>query len=322
MPTDRPRILIIDDSESDRLLLANALQADYSVVTAENGFEGLGRAITEPQPDVILLDIVMPNLDGYQVLEQLKREEATRQIPVMFLTAKDDELDEVRGFEMGAVDYIAKPYSIPVVVARVASHVKIRRQAALLESMALLDPLTELGNRRRYEEVLHRELGRARRGQRPLSVVLVDVDHFKVYNDRYGHPAGDECLRQVAAALQAVVSRPGDVVARNGGDEFALVLPDSEQEAARTVAERALEAVRSLSIPHESVDPTEYVTLSVGVATALPPVIKNEQELVAAADAALYRAKRKGRDRAEFEVVRVGPAMGPASAPSGGEGTG
>jgi diguanylate cyclase (GGDEF)-like protein len=319
MTANRPRILIIDDNESDRLLLARSLQDEYDVVTAGNGFEGLGRAISDPQPDVILLDIMMAEVDGYKVLERLKNDEATRDIPVVFLTVKDDELEEVRGLEMGAADYITKPCSIPVVAARIESQLMIRRQAKLLETLAQLDPLTELANRRRYDEVLQKELGRARRAQTPLTLIVVDVDDFKSYNDRYGHAAGDACLRLVAGALQSASARSGDVAARTGGDEFALILPDTDEKSAHTVAERILDHVAELAIPHEGSDPAGHVSTSLGVATATPPVIKEVDELVVAADTALRRAKDEGCGPVEFERVGVGQL---AASPTPPEDTG
>ena len=301
--TEKPRILIVDDDESSIVFLTAALESDYAIIAAHDGLEAVAIASSEPPPDLILLDILMPDMDGYQALEELKRESPTREIPVIFLTAKGGVDDEIAGLELGAVDYIIKPYIIPLVKARIEAQLKIRRQAQVMERHALLDPLTEVANRRMYDDLMDIEWRRAQREGDPLTLIMADVDHFKAFNDRYGHAAGDECLKKVADALRAALTRPGDVVTRYGGEEFALILPGSDESAARTISERVLRGIEGLSIRHEDAVASDFVTVSLGAATARVTLDMEERELLAAADRALYKAKKGGRNRAEFEVV-------------------
>jgi diguanylate cyclase (GGDEF)-like protein len=210
----------------------------------------LNRAGSTPAPDLILLDIMMPGMDGRDVLRQLKEQSFTKDIPVIFLTGNVGVDDEIQGLELGAVDYINKPYRIPIVRARVRMHLAARRQARLLEAMTLLDPLTEIANRRRYDMAIDAEWRRAQREGAPLTLIMADVDRFKFYNDRYGHAAGDEALRRVAGALSDVIKRATDVAARYGGEEFALILPSTGKKGAHTVAWRALTRMEELSIRH------------------------------------------------------------------------
>ena len=302
-PTEKPRILIVDDDEANIVFLTQALEDDFSIVAARNGTEGVEKAIAVPPPDLVLLDILMPDMDGYEALAELKKHIATREIPVIFLTAKGGVDDEIAGLELGAVDYITKPYITPIVRARIDAQLKIRRQSQELERHALLDPLTEVANRRMYDELIDIEWRRALRESVPLTLIMADVDLFKAYNDQYGHADGDDCLRRVADALRNALSRPGDVVARYGGEEFAIILPDTDEGAAHLMSERVLRAGEDLGIRHEASDVSEVVTVSLGAATARVTQGMEERSLLAAADRALYKAKAGGRNRAEFEVV-------------------
>src|SRR5579859_4005198 len=203
------------------------------------------------QPDLILLDVVMPGLDGFEVCRRLRAEERTQRIPIVFITGLNALEDERRGLELGAIDFISKPVQAAIVRLRVRNHLELKRYRDFLEDLSLVDGLTGIGNRRRFDEFLLREWRRSRRGRAPLALVLLDVDNFKAFNDHYGHAAGDDCLREVAATIAMLVRRPGDLCARYGGEEFAAILPHTDLTGARTLAERIREAVLALEIPHE-----------------------------------------------------------------------
>lgn len=240
----------------------------------------------------------MPSACRYEVCRRLRADPATCRIPVIFVTACTAELDEERGIDLGAVDYITKPFSIPIVRARVRSHLATKKNRELIEELSLVDPLTGIANRRRFDETLHRECKRAAREGVPLSVLMIDIDHFKAYNDHYGHIAGDQCLMRVAASLRNGISRSGDLVARYGGEEFVVVLPATDREAAETVAERLRSGIEGLAIKQARSAVGPGVTVSVGCATgSLPGNELRPDRLVACADAMLYRSKANGRNR-------------------------
>ena len=290
-------ILIVDDVPTNIQVLAEALRKQYRVKVATNGSDALAVARTRPQPDLVLLDVMMPAMDGFEVCRRLKEDPATRHIPVVFVTAKDDVADEERGLMLGAVDYIAKPFHLPVVRARVRNHLALKLKADLLESLANIDSLTDIANRRRFDEKLDAEWRRCQRSQLPLSLIMLDVDHFKAFNDHFGHGAGDNCLVTVAATLAADLSRPGDLVARYGGEEFAVILPETDPAGALRIAERMREALAAQRMPQAPGVDHGIVTLSAGVAGRVPDEQSDVAELVAAADRKLYQAKTLGRNR-------------------------
>ncbi len=224
---------------------------------------------------------------------------ATRDVPVIFVTARDSTEDETQGLEVGAVDFITKPVNPPVVRARVRTHVALKRQADLLRSMAFNDGLTGVANRRWFDERLQVEWLRCRRNKLPLSLILLDLDHFKAYNDHYGHQAGDDCLRAAAAAMKSRLGRPADLLARYGGEEFVCLLPETPIDGARAKAEDLGRAVFDLALPHADSPTAPVVTISRGVATASPALDGSPNELLQRADAKLYAAKRAGRNRTE-----------------------
>lgn len=290
-------ILVVDDVATNVQILAETLSPIYRIKVASNGVDALEIALRE-QPDLILLDIMMPKMDGFEVCQHLKENLITRKTPVIFLTGRNTESDEERGLNLGAVDYITKPFKIAIVKARIRNHVRLKQQADLLESLALLDALTHIANRRRFDETLVTEWKRAKRDESPLSLILIDIDYFKQYNDSYGHGAGDNCLQRTAAALTRNLVRPGDFIARFGGEEFVVILPDTDQKAALQVAENLRACIEKLGIPHNYPEPESAVTVSIGVATQLK--IQEyflPQTLFDAADNALYLAKESGRNR-------------------------
>ncbi|MBG0776002.1 MAG: diguanylate cyclase [Desulfovibrionaceae bacterium] len=293
----RQKILIVDDNRQNIEVLMDLFQSEYKIAAAINGERALKIAQSDSPPDLILLDILMPDMSGYELCARLKENEATRGIAVVFVTAVSEVMDEAKGFAQGAVDYITKPFHPPMVKARVKVHLDLKRKQELLEASAFLDPLTEIPNRRRFDEIMDKEWHRALRSNQELSLIYMDVDHFKSYNDTYGHGRGDECLRRVARAIQESLRRAGDFVARWGGEEFAAVLPYTGAAEALQVAGQIKASVDALAIEHEGSDVAPIVTLSMGVATVRPCVEAAEKDLLDAADKALYAAKAQGRNR-------------------------
>ncbi|MFV2081018.1 MAG: diguanylate cyclase [bacterium] len=292
----KQKILITDDIPANITVLGEVLREEYEIIIATNGEKALEIAASEDSPDLILLDIMMPGMDGYEVCRRLKEDEKTIGIPVIFITAKNEIDDETRGLDLGAVDYITKPFQIPIVKARVRTHLELKRKNDILENIAALDGLTGIPNRRQFDETVQREWLRCLRQGVPLSLIMMDIDFFKKYNDAYGHTAGDECLRRVALALKSSVRRAADLMARYGGEEFAAILPDTHSEGAAFVAERIRSSVESEGIPHEYSEVADHVTLSVGAATKIPQMDSTASEIIEAADRMLYEAKDGGRN--------------------------
>ncbi len=299
MGTDKPRVLIVDDERSNISILGNLLQDECDVIVATNGEAALRRASATQSgsPDLILLDVMMPGMDGYEVCRRLKEEPSTRDIPVIFITAMGAEEDEASGLRIGAVDYVTKPFSPAILKMRIRTHVELKRLRDHWQRLSTIDALTQVANRRRFDEALNVAWRHAARQQEPLALIMVDVDHFKPYNDHYGHPAGDECLRRVAAALDGEVRRAGDLLARYGGEEFACIMPAVDLDGARTVARRMCLAVRELKVPHEHPAVGGELSISVGVAAVIPSGTQGAEVLVREADQQLYEAKRGGRNR-------------------------
>ena len=243
----RPRVLIIDDVPNNIEVLGEALSQDYDVRFACSGQEGLTIAVADP-PDVILLDVVMPEMDGFEVCRRLKDQDDLQNIPVIFVTARDAEEDQGIGLSLGAVDYITKPFNPALVRMRVRNHAESKRRADLLASLAMIDGLTHLPNRRRFDEQLELEWKRCQRDSLPLSLLLMDIDDFKGFNDRFGHGEGDSCLQRVAEALAKAAHRPTDLLARYGGEEFVALLPDTDALGAWQVGERLRLAIEKLNM--------------------------------------------------------------------------
>ncbi|MDP1647340.1 MAG: diguanylate cyclase [Rubrivivax sp.] len=293
----RPRVLVVDDQPANVQALYQVFAADHQVFMATTGAQALG--VCEAQhPDLVLLDVEMPGLDGYQVCERLKVDPALRDIPVIFVTAHEDEVAEARALDAGAVDFITKPIKPRIVRARARTHLTLKHQSDLLRQWAYIDGLTVVGNRRLFDDRLAMEWARAVRQRTSLSVVLIDVDHFKRFNDRYGHQAGDDCLRRVAAALKAGLRRPADLLARYGGEEFVCLLPETDATGALALAEQLGRAVRELGIEHTTSDVAAVVTVSLGACTQPAGVVGSAATLLREADAQLYAAKSSGRDQA------------------------
>lgn len=311
----RRRVLIVDDEAMNQRFLAAALSVDYEVQTARSGAGAL-RAIAESgPPDLILLDVTMPDISGLQLCRILKSREETRQVPVIFVTGRSQVSEEAEGFAVGAVDYISKPVAIPILRARVHTHIELRRRAELLDLLTSTDALTGIPNRRRLDDILEREWRRCMRSGMPLAVAMVDVDHFKQFNDHYGHGPGDDCLRQVARAIAGAALRSSDLAGRYGGEEFTVILPETDGDGGMTVAERLRSAVEALQLPHAESSVSSVVTVSAGVAATVPspaPPRAGARALLEAADRALYAAKRTGRNRIALADVHDRPEPCPA----------
>lgn len=319
-------ILIVDDSPDDRLLLQSILESTgygdvYVADSARAAFHLLGMDESGTRPvsvDLILMDIMMQEMDGIEAVRQIKAVDQFREIPIIMVTAKSDPVDLQLAFAAGAMDFICKPLNKVELLTRVRSVLRLvheinrrkARETELLEVMrqleeanhmllrlSRLDGLTGVTNRRQFDDYLDQEWRRALRENMPLSLVMLDIDGFKDYNDAHGHQAGDECLKQVAGAISRSLNRPGDLVARYGGDEFVMILPGTPAEGALRVAETMREKVQSLGLSRSHSNLKECVTISLGVATLYPTRDTSPSVLVAAADQALYQAKQSGRNR-------------------------
>ena len=293
-------ILIVDDLRTNALALKKMLESEWPVEIALDGPSALVAAAKDPAPELILLDVRMPGMDGHETCRRLKRDENTKNIPVIFITALDDSNDEALGLELGAVDYITKPVHAPIVRARIRNHLALQQahgelelKNQTLEKLATRDKLTGLYNRRRLDDVLAQEVLRAERYNRPLSVILIDIDHFKQVNDTYGHPIGDAVLSETAFRLAGTL-RTSDIAGRWGGEEFMVICPETGAETAMILAERLRAGYAELDFPE-----TGRLTASLGVASHRKGL--GPEEILRHVDDALYRAKYGGRNRVEQE---------------------
>jgi diguanylate cyclase (GGDEF)-like protein len=306
------KVLVADDARVMRFATMRILKRlGLEAIEAEDGIQAL-ELFGREKPDLVLIDVQMPGMDGLEVVRRIRQGSRENWVPIIFLTSMEEEADLTRGIEAGGDDYLTKPVSPVVLEAKIralrrlddmrrelmAVTLELRETNERLARLSQQDGLTGIANRRRFDLDLLRELGRARRELRPISLVLLDVDFFKAYNDAYGHPAGDECLRSVAAALRSTCRRPIDLAARYGGEEFALILPDTNEEAARYRAVEAMRAVAALEIEHRGSEVARVVTMSAGVAGCVPDAGLVADTLVGRADRALYAAKRAGRNLA------------------------
>lgn len=292
----RQTVLVVDDTALNRQMLTDLLRSEYTVLVARNGEQGLELAL-QHLPDLVLLDVVMPGMDGHEVLRRLKADPRTSTIGVVFITGLDSAQEEERGLRAGASDYVTKPFHAAVVRARVALHLQLARQRRLLEQLARIDGLTEIPNRRHFDDMLAQETARASRGGIGLAVVLLDVDCFKQYNDHYGHAKGDRALQSIAGVLRSGMRRPADLAARYGGEEFVLLMPETDLAGAVLRADRIRQEIEALALPHPHSDAAHCVTVSMGVAQSARPQELSGEALMLVADRRLYVAKRAGRNR-------------------------
>ncbi|MEO7733580.1 MAG: diguanylate cyclase [Kofleriaceae bacterium] len=305
-------ILVVDDDPIAIKLACQILSEYASVRFATSGADAL-RLIGASAPDLILLDGEMPGQNGFEICKILKADPVLRHIPIIFVTAHDDVAFETLALTLGAADFISKPVSAAKMKLRVTLHLQLGRQIEALRLIANTDAGTSLANRRRLDATLASEWQRARRIAAPLSLLMIDIDFFKAFNDEYGHPAGDDCLRRVAGVIRDAALRPTDLAARFGGEEFAVVLPHTDADGALRVASRIRDRLVEAAIPHRGSPIAAEVTVSIGVACRSPADLQraahgraqvmvrgDEHQLIDAADRALYLAKRGGRNRAEL----------------------
>lgn len=292
----KPVLLVVDDQPINIRAINEVFKDECDVLMATNGRSALQIA-REQRPDLILLDIIMPEMDGYQVCQQLSLDSITADIPVIFVTAETEVNVEARGFEVGAVDFITKPFNPLIVRARVMNHLILKIQMDIMKDMALIDGLTGLPNRRRFDQALLGDWNLCQREQKNVALLMIDVDYFKRYNDSYGHLVGDECLKSIARALQASVRRTSDSSCRYGGEEFACLLPFTDQEGAVLCAENIINEVKNLNIEHKTSDVSSFVTVSIGIAVRTPTLDVQVEQLVKEADEALYTSKQTGRNK-------------------------
>lgn len=298
----QPTVLIVDDDRVNRLMLAELLQGECRVILAKDGVSALERARTEAEINLILLDVAMPQMSGYDVLRQLQADAHTADIPVVFVTAQTEHEHEEQGLLLGAVDYVVKPVRPAIVRARIRNHLRLTAQRKELERLAARDSLTGIGNRRHFDEAFALACRLALRVREPLHLAMIDVDCFKQYNDRYGHGAGDEALRQIAAVLASFARRPYDVAARYGGEEFVLLLPGLIEFAA--LLEKLRVAVAALALPHAACAAADVVSISVGAASSHDGV--DPHTILQRADVMLYEAKHRGRNCVVIDADATG----------------
>jgi len=340
-------ILVVDDLPGNRMLLKHVLEASgfKDIVPAESAQEALailgiaaGERGRRDDVDLVLMDIMMPGMDGIEACRRIKQSEGHADTPVIMVTALNEVDSLENAFLAGATDYIPKPINKVELSARVHSALALKkemearkkREQDLLEITRLLkdtnqrlrhlttlDGLTGIPNRRRALEYLEQEWRRGLREQSPLTVMMIDVDSFKEYNDTYGHQAGDDCLWMIANCLKRALNRPADLVGRYGGEEFIAVVPRTPLEGARVVADGMRQMVEEASVPHKASPVADHITVSVGLATVVPTQALSPTDLIAAADQALYAAKEAGRNRV---LAAEWPADRPAVAAAGGRG--
>jgi diguanylate cyclase (GGDEF)-like protein len=325
------KILIVDDSHPCRIALGAILRdAGYTdLVKMESAAQTLDFLLAEKQNtmgtpvDLILMDVMMPEIDGIEAVRKIKDDQALRDIPIIMVSAQDEEEQIEEAFNAGAIDYISKPLKKLELHARVHSALKLKeemdrrkaRERELevlnqflaeanqeLQRLSVTDGLTGIANRRYFDESLEKEWLRATRDRRSLSLIMIDIDFFKAFNDYYGHIAGDVCLKQIATALTGVVKRSGDLVARYGGEEFVILLPGTELEGAMRVAEMVQQQIAALGIEHGKSQVGNSVTVSMGIATLVPEQHVIPATLIEVADAALYEAKKQGRNQIQIGI--------------------
>jgi len=293
--TKKNSLLIIDDEKANILELKYILGEEYNIQVAKDGQDAIEIA-NEYLPDIILLDIIMPGMNGYEVITALKRSERTKSIPVIFVTGLDDAVDEEKGLVLGAADYISKPYRAAIVKLRVRNQIQILNYIHVIERLSAIDQLTDIPNRRSFDERLNIEWNRAIRDKTSICLLFLDIDNFKCYNDTYGHQIGDTALQKVAQVLMQDFKRSVDFVARIGGEEFVVILSNTETEKSLAVAERLRKDVEAVKIPLAD-GRSSSITISIGVNTLTPTPEDSVDSFIRRADEALYSAKREGRNR-------------------------
>lgn len=287
-------ILVVDDQPANIQLIFHMLGDEYQILMATSGQQAL-QVCQDSMPDLVLLDVMMPGMDGLQTCLALKADEAVASIPVIFVTGLQKQQEEDTCWQAGAVDFIQKPVNANTLLHRVKAHLTLKRQSDFLHSLAYVDGLTGIFNRRYLDNTLEKQIAIGKRQQQhEISVLMIDIDHFKLFNDQFGHIAGDEALRSVAETLELSCLRPADIVARYGGEEFVIILPNTDAKGAAFIAAKIIKSVVALAIPHPATEQGN-VTISVGIATSSYDVATKDQ-ITELADQQLYLAKQSGRN--------------------------
>ena len=289
------KILIIDDSTLQAAQLKGILEDEYKVSITQDAEDGFRQA-NEKNCSLILLDVVMPGMDGFTLLRKLQEEILTRSVPVILITSLSDAENEQRGLVLGAVDYITKPFNPMVVKARVQTHIKLYQYRRKVEQQSMTDQLTGIANRRRYDRYSLTKWKEAVRLNVPISICMFDIDHFKVYNDTFGHPAGDKVIMAVAKTASACLQRNTDFFARYGGEEFVALSLGEPSEKMFEHLKKIRQAVEDLRIPHDS-SVSQWITVSIGGVTVIPSAESSYTFYLKIADTMLYDAKKEGRNR-------------------------
>ena len=303
MEFKKPTILVVDDMTTTLLLLHDLLKDTYEVKIAKSGTKALEILNAPNDIDLILLDVEMPDINGYEVCKILKNNEQTKNIPVIFVTARNSEEDEEYGLNLGAIDYITKPFNKAIVKLRIKNYLNLKIKNDMLEKLSMYDGLTNIRNRRFFDETFEKTFSEIKRDKKSLAVLMIDIDFFKPYNDNYGHGQGDETLRKVAKALEKTIKRASDFVARYGGEEFVILLKDINKDGVEAVANNLLNAIRELKITHEFSKIENYVTVSIGVSYYNSSSDITKLELLLKADETLYSVKNSGRNN--FAILEV-----------------
>ena len=299
----KPTILIVDDEPSGQQVVESILQDQgYVMEFASTGKEAIKKA-GELKPDLILLDIEMPDINGYDVCKRIKNNETIKNIPIIFITGRTSQEDEEYGLNLGAIDYITKPFNKAIVKLRIKNYLNLKIKNDMLEKLSMYDGLTNIRNRRFFDETFEKTFSEIKRDKKSLAVLMIDIDFFKPYNDNYGHGQGDETLRKVAKALEKTIKRASDFVARYGGEEFVILLKDINKDGVEAVANNLLNAVRELKITHEFSKIENYVTISIGASFYNSNSDVTKLELLLKADETLYEVKNGGRNN--FAILEV-----------------
>jgi len=301
MTIEKQTVLIVDDDVNSRKMLREQLKSMAKIILAKNGIQAIELA-KQHLPTLILLDVMMPIMNGFSVLEQLKQSEETQHINVIFITALDSHVDEAYGLKLGACDYIHKPYHYEIVNARVSTHLELAKQRKLLEDLAHYDSLTMIPNRRFMEEHLTQERAKAVQAKHPLCIAMIDVDFFKSYNDNYGHRAGDIVLKKVARHIKHTLTRESDFVCRYGGEEFCIILPNTEISLAEDILDACRLEVQNLAIEHSFSEIFPVVTVSIGACVITPRDQDSLESILVKADDCLYESKNSGRNQVTIQA--------------------
>lgn len=303
MEFKKPTILVVDDMTTTLLLLHDLLKDTYEVKIAKSGTKALEILESPNDIDLILLDIEMPDINGYDVCKRIKNNETIKNIPIIFITGRTSQEDEEYGLNLGAIDYITKPFNKAIVKLRIKNYLNLKIKNDMLEKLSMYDGLTNIRNRRFFDETFEKTFNEIKRDKKSLAVLMIDIDFFKPYNDNYGHGQGDETLRKVAKALEKTIKRPSDFVARYGGEEFVILLKDINKNGVEAVANNLLNAVRELKITHEFSKIENYVTISIGASFYNSNSDVTKLELLLKADETLYNVKNSGRNN--FAILEV-----------------